>query len=105
MATNKDLPIKKGGSEDYNRQNQGITLDFGATKIHLDPLELLLLLLLALPIGIMIRDASKATFEDAMKQVVTVMTTVIGIRKLPTNKAYQFLSTVSFDPKKKEDEQ
>ncbi|AUB37519.1 hypothetical protein COO91_03464 [Nostoc flagelliforme CCNUN1] len=105
MATNKNLPIAKGGSDDYSHQDQGITLDFGTIKIHLDPLEILLFLLLALPIGIMIRDAPKATFEDAMKQVVTVLTTVVGIRKLPTNKAYQFLSKVSLDPKKKEDEQ
>ncbi|MEH2067912.1 MAG: hypothetical protein V7K47_07050 [Nostoc sp.] len=89
--------IQKKYSVEESRCHQGITLFFGANRIHLDPLEILFFFLLALPIGIMIRDAPNATFEDAMKEVLTVITTATGIRKFPTDKAYQYLLKVSFD--------
>ncbi|MFN6475362.1 hypothetical protein [Nostoc sp. DedQUE07] len=104
MSGNKEIPIAKGESDEYSRRNQGMTLFFGATKIHLDPLEILFLILLGLPVGIMIRDAPNATFEDAMKQVLAIVAAAGTIRKLPTDKAYQYLSNVSLEPKNKEDE-
>jgi len=105
MSGNKDLPRTEGDLEDYSRRNQGITLFFGVNKIHLDPLEILFLLLLGLPIGIMVRDAPNTTFEDSMKEVLAIVTAATGIRKLPTDKAYQYLSKVSLDFNKKDDEQ
>jgi hypothetical protein len=95
--------IEKKCSAEESRCHQGITLFFGANKVHLDPLEILFLFLLALPIGIMIRDAPNATFEDAMKQVLAVITTATGIRKFPTDKAYQYLLKVSFDRNNKDE--
>lgn len=104
MSRNKELPIAEEESDEYRRRNQGMTLFFGPIKIHLDPLELLFLMLLGLPVGIMIRDAPSATFENAMKQVLAIVAAAGTIRKLPTDKAYQYLSNVSLEPKNKEDE-
>ncbi|MHC5897347.1 hypothetical protein [Nostoc sp.] len=105
MPTDEDLPILKGTSDDYSPQSQGIGLIFGLVKIHLDPIEMLLFFLLGLPIGTMIRDAPSSSTEDAIKQVMSIVGIVAGIRALPTSKAYQALSNVIFDPKKKEEKQ
>ncbi|MHC5756036.1 MAG: hypothetical protein ACYTXF_36515 [Nostoc sp.] len=104
MSTNEELPTTGGKTDEYSHRNQGMTLFFGATKIHLDPLEILFLILLGLPVGIMIRDAPNATFEDAMKQVLAIVAAAGTIRKLPTDRAYQYLSNVSLEPKNKDDE-
>jgi len=77
-----------------NRQTEGITLEFGAgKKIHLDPFEMMLYLLLMLPAGVMIREAFAAdySFEKAVGRVGAVAALSWGIRKAPTEEIYEWL--------------
>lgn len=83
-----------------NRKRDGVTLDFGAgKKIHLDPFEMLLYLLLMLPIGITIRDsfAKEFTFQEAAWRVGAIAGLAWGIRKAPTQDIYTWMSTKSLD--------
>ena len=77
-----------------NRQTEGITLEFGAgKKMHLDPFEMLLYLLLMLPVGVMIREAFAPDypFEKAISRVGAIAALAWGIRKAPTEEIYQWL--------------
>lgn len=73
--------------------NDGITFKFGhGLTVHLDPFEILCWFLLALPIGVTLRDAPGLEFEEAVKRMGIVAGLAIGIRKAPTEKIYQLLA-------------
>lgn len=77
-----------------NRKRDGVTLDFGSGKrIHVDPFEMLLYLLLMLPVGVTIREAFAAdySFEKAVGRVTAIAALSWGIRKAPTEEIYQWL--------------
>lgn len=79
----------------------GITFYFSKQrKVHLDPLEIICLFLLCFPVSIMVREASKTTFEDSLKRIAYLSGCVVFIRKMPTSKFYEKMLSVSlFDEK------
>jgi hypothetical protein len=85
-----------------NRKQDGIWLDFGkGKKMHIDPFEMLLYMLLMLPIGTMIKEAlaDDYTFEKAIGRVTAISAFLWGIRKAPTQDIYEWLLTKSLDKK------
>ncbi len=79
-----------------NRRRDGVTLRFsGNRSLHLDPLELLLYLVLALPVGVMIREAFAPdyTFDKAAARTGAIVALVWAIRKSPTESAYEWLES------------
>lgn len=72
---------------------QGVTLNFGGGRsFHADPFELLLLWVIMLPIGIMVRDAPKTSFDDSIKRVAVTSGLIYAIHKAPTRKIYELLA-------------
>lgn len=79
-----------------NRKRDGITLDFGKSRlIHVDPFEMTLYLLLMLPIGIMVKEAFNPdySFEKAVGRTTAIAALMWGIRKAPTQSIYEWLAT------------
>lgn len=79
-----------------NRRRDGITLTFALGKsLHLDPLELLLYFVLALPIGVMLRESFQPdySFEKAAARTGAIVGLVWAIRKAPTESVYEWLES------------
>lgn len=78
-----------------NRRRDGVTLNFDGKLLHLDPLELLLYFVLALPIGIMVREAFQPdySFDKAAARTGAIVALVWAIRKAPTESAYEWLES------------
>ena len=85
-----------------NRKKDGIWLDFGKGKrMHIDPFEGLLYMLLMLPIGTMIKEsfAAEYTFEKAIGRCTAISAFLWGIRKAPTQEIYEWLLKTKLDKK------
>jgi hypothetical protein len=77
-----------------NRRDDGITLVFQKDrKIHLDPFEILLWLLLGLPVGITIKDAwvGNLVFRESIERIAMISGLGGLIRVSPTEQVSHFL--------------
>ncbi|MBC1217726.1 hypothetical protein GNE08_26380 [Trichormus variabilis ARAD] len=89
-------------SIDNDRPSSGLTLVFQKDKkIHLDPFELLLWLLLMMPVGITVRDAwlGQLPFRESIERIALISGLGGFIRLSPTDRVSNLLS--SFDIGKK----
>lgn len=74
----------------------GLTLVFHKDKkIHLDPFELMLWLLLAMPVGITLRDAwlGQLPFRESIERIGLISGLGSVIRLSPTERVSSLLST------------
>lgn len=79
------------------RKRDGVTLSFGSGRrtIHLDPFELMLFaLILALPVGISLRDAwdGKLEFRESVERIAMISVLAALVRLSPTEQVSNFLS-------------
>lgn len=65
-----------------------IYLKFGKQAIAIDPIEFLLLIMLAMPVGITISDRYRGNldYSEAMKRILEIAAYVAGVRIAPTGK-------------------
>ncbi len=78
------------------RRDDGITLVFQKDrKIHLDPFEILLWLLLALPVGITMKDAwaGNLAFRESIERIAMISGLGGLIRISPTEQVSHFLGS------------
>ncbi|MBD2441584.1 hypothetical protein [Nostoc sp. FACHB-110] len=76
-------------------KRDGVTLVFRKdSKIHLDPFELLLWLLLGLPVGITLKDAwtGNLAFRESIERIAMISGLGGVIRFSPTEQVSHFLS-------------
>ena len=78
-----------------NRRKDGINLWLGKERIHLDPFEILLFLLIAaLPVGISLRDAwdNKLDFRASIERIAFISGLGAFVRMSPTEQVSNFLA-------------
>ena len=65
-----------------------IYLKFGKQAIAIDPIEFLLLIMLAMPVGITISDriSGRLDYDEAMRRIFQISAFVAGVRVAPTGK-------------------
>ena len=76
-------------------RQDGINLFFGKQKIHLNPFEILLFLLIAvLPVGMSLRDAwdNKLDFRASIERIALISALGTFVRMSPTEQVSNFLS-------------